>query len=38
MLSWRHGGGFSLDGSVRLAAWDRGGLEGLARYCARPSF
>ena len=38
MLSWRHSGGFSLDGSVRLAAWDRGGLEGLARYCARPSF
>ncbi len=23
--------------SVRLAAWDRGGLEGLARYCARSS-
>jgi len=38
MLAWGHGGGFSLDGSVRLAAWDRGGLEGLARYCARPSF
>ena len=38
MLSWRHSGGFSLDGSVRIAAWDRGGLEGLARYCARPSF
>jgi len=31
-------GGFSLDASVRLAAWDRQGLERLARYCARPSF
>jgi hypothetical protein len=38
MLAWRHSGGFSLDASVRLAAWDRQGLERLARYCARPSF
>ncbi len=38
MLGWRHSGGFSVDASVRLAAWDRQGLERLARYCARPSF
>ncbi len=38
MLAWRHSGGFSVDASVRLAAWIRQGLERLARYCARPSF
>jgi hypothetical protein len=38
MLSWDHGGGFSLDGSVRIEATDRAGLERLIRYCARPPF
>ncbi|MFG1691684.1 transposase, partial [Gemmatimonadota bacterium] len=38
MLSWGHGGGFSLDGSVRIEATDRTGLERLIRYCARPPF
>ena len=31
MLTWRHTGGFSLDATVCLAAWDRQGLERLAR-------
>jgi hypothetical protein len=35
MLSWDHGGGFSLDASVRIEATDRDGLERLIRYCAR---
>jgi hypothetical protein len=38
MRAWPHSGGFSVDGSVRLPDWDRGGLERLARYCARPPF
>jgi hypothetical protein len=38
MLGWDHGGGFSLDGSVRIEATDREGLERLVRYCARPPF
>ena len=38
MLTWDHGGGFSLDGSVRIEATDREGLERLIRYCARPPF
>jgi len=38
MRAWPHTGGFSVDGSVRLPDWDRGGLERLARYCARPAF
>jgi hypothetical protein len=38
MLAWCHSGGFSVDASVRLEAWDRQGVERLARYCARPSF
>ena len=38
MLGWEHGGGFSLDGSVRIEATDRAGLERLIRYCARPPF
>jgi hypothetical protein len=33
-----HGGGFSLDASVRVEAHDRHGLERLLRYCARPAF
>ncbi|AHF00278.1 hypothetical protein THITH_15170 [Thioalkalivibrio paradoxus ARh 1] len=36
--AWEHGGGFSLDASVRIEADDREGLERLLRYCARPSF
>jgi hypothetical protein len=31
-----HAGGWSVDASVHLPAWDRQGLERLARYCARP--
>lgn len=31
MLGWGHGGGFSLDASVRIAAHDRVGLERLIR-------
>ena len=38
MLTWDHGGGFSLDGTVRIEATDRSGLERLIRYCARPPF
>ena len=38
MLSWNHGGGFSLNASVRIEATDRTGLERLIRYCARPPF
>lgn len=38
MLGWGHGGGFSLDASVRIAGHDRVGLERLIRYCARPPF
>lgn len=38
MLSWEHGGGFSLDATVRVEAHDRKGLERLLRYCARPLF
>ena len=36
MLEWHHGGGFSLDASVRIEANDRAGLGRLIRYCARP--
>jgi hypothetical protein len=35
MLGWEHGGGFCLNGSVRIEATDREGLERLIRYCAR---
>ena len=35
MAAWEHGGGFSLDASVRIEAPDRAGLERLLR--ARPS-
>jgi hypothetical protein len=38
MLHWSHGGGFSIDASVRIVADDRRGLERLLRYCARPVF
>jgi hypothetical protein len=31
---WQHGGGFSVDGSVRIEAADRAGRERLLRYCA----
>jgi hypothetical protein len=30
--------GFSLDAKVKIHSFDRGGLEKLIRYCARPSF
>ena len=33
MLSWDHGGGFSLDASVRIEATDRAGLERLIPTC-----
>ena len=36
MAQWAHGGGFSVDGSVRIEAADRAGRERLLRYCARP--
>jgi hypothetical protein len=35
MRTWEHGGGFSVDASVRVEAADRAGLERLIRYCAR---
>ena len=38
MLQWDHAGGFSIDASVRIEAWDRAALERLLRYCARPPF
>jgi hypothetical protein len=38
MRQWQHGGGFSVDGSVRIEAADRAGRERLLRYCARPPF
>ena len=36
IAQWDHGGGFSVDASVRIAAADRAGRERLLRYCARP--
>jgi hypothetical protein len=38
MASWEHGGGFSLNASVRIEGTDRPVLERLLRYCARPVF
>jgi len=38
MQAWAHGGGFSVDATVRIEAADRPGLERLLRYCARPPF
>ena len=35
MAGWHHGGGFSLDASVRIDGHDRAGLERLIRRCAR---
>jgi len=38
MKTWQGGGGFSVDGSVKIHKNDRKGLERLLRYCARPVF
>jgi hypothetical protein len=38
MQLWSHGGGFSLDATVRIEGNDRRGRERLLRYCARPPF
>jgi len=38
LLSWRHGGGFSVNADVGIDAEDRAGLRRLLRYCARPAF
>jgi hypothetical protein len=38
MGQWQHGGGFFVDGSVRIAVADRAGRERLLRYGARPPF
>ncbi|MQM39185.1 hypothetical protein KBTX_03207 [wastewater metagenome] len=38
MEQWDHGGGFSLEASIRIGAHNRSGLERLLRYCARPPF
>ena len=38
MGGWAHGGGFSLEATVRSAGADRAGRERLLRYCARPPF
>ena len=38
MGQWAHGGGFSVDASVRIEANDRAGRERLLRYCACPPF
>jgi hypothetical protein len=38
MAQRAHGGGISVDGSVRIAAADRAGRERLPQYCARPPF
>jgi len=35
MRAWEHGGGFSVDATVRVEAADRAGLERLLSYCAR---
>jgi hypothetical protein len=37
MALWNHGGGFSMDATVCIAANDRRGLERLLRYRARSS-
>jgi ribosomal protein S27E len=37
MQTWDHDGGWSVDARVQVPAWDRHGLERLARYCARPA-
>ena len=38
MAQWSHGGGFSINGAVRIDAFERRGLERLLRYCARPLY
>jgi len=38
MAQWEHGGGFSVDASVRIEAADRAGRERLLWYCTRPPF
>jgi hypothetical protein len=38
MGRWEHGGGFSVDASVRIAAADRAVRERLLHHCARPPF
>jgi hypothetical protein len=38
MRRCEHGGGFSLEASVRIEGDDRQGREHLLRYCARPAF
>ena len=38
MGGWAHGGGFSLDATVRIEGADFAGRERLLRYCARPPF
>jgi hypothetical protein len=38
MALWAHGGGFSIDASVRIEAADRAGPERLLSYCDRPPF
>jgi hypothetical protein len=38
MARWEHGGGFSIDASVRIKATNCAGRERLLRYCARPPF
>jgi hypothetical protein len=38
MHYYAHGGGFSVDASVRIGQHDRAGLERLLRYFARPLF
>jgi len=38
MEKWNHGGGFSLDAAVRIAANHRRWLERLMRYWASPSW
>jgi hypothetical protein len=38
MILWEHGGGFSINASVRIEENDCAGLERLLRYCARPPF
>ena len=38
MAWWKHGGGFSIDGSVSIVATEFAGREQLLRYCAHPPF
>jgi len=38
MARWEHGGGFSVDASVRIEATNCAGCERPLQYCARPPF